>query len=304
MAIEISGLGHTYLPGTPQAVRALDGIDLAVGDGEFVALIGPTGSGKSTFAQTLNGLLRPSDGRILVDGREITSPEGRKNLKWLRHKVGMVFQFPEHQLFEDTVLADVSFGPRNLGVPTDEARERAAAALRAVGLEPAEIGDRSPFALSGGQMRRVAIAGVLAMEPGVLVLDEPAVGLDPKGREEILGRIRQLHRERGLTVILVSHDMHDVARLAQRLLVMAGGRLVMDGAPAEVFARGDELRALGLDVPVTAKVLEGLRRLGWDVPASAPGVEETAAAIAAAYPAARAAATAAPVDPRSAGGPR
>ncbi len=289
MPIEITGVGHTYLPGTPQAVRALNGVDLQIADGEFIALIGPTGSGKSTLAQTLNGLLRPTDGRVLVDGRDITSDEGRRDLRWLRQKVGMVFQFPEHQLFEDTVVGDVSFGPRNLGVPQEQARQRAAAALVAVGLDPAEIGDRSPFALSGGQMRRVAIAGVLAMDPSVLVLDEPAVGLDPRGREEILGQIKRLHRERGLTVVLISHDMHDVARLADRLLVMAGGRLVMDGPPTEVFARGDALRELGLDVPLTVKVLEGLRRLGWQVPASARDVTETADLIAAAIKARRAA---------------
>jgi len=201
----------------------------------------------------------------------------------LRHKVGMVFQFPEHQLFEDSVLADVSFGPRNLRLPAAEVRARAIAALEAVGLGGEEMAARSPFALSGGQMRRAAIAGVLAMEPKVLILDEPAAGLDPLGREEILGQVQALHRDRGLTVILVSHDMQDVARLAQRLLVMDQGRLVMDGPPDEVFAHADQLRALGLDVPVLSSVVQQLRARGWQLPASVRNVEQAADLIYAAY---------------------
>lgn len=288
MAIELAGVGHAYLPGTPQEVRALSEINLVIPDGQFVALIGPTGSGKSTFAQTLNGLIQPTAGRILIDGVEITSAEGRRELKLLRQRVGMVFQYPEHQLFEESVLADVSFGPRNLGLPPDEVRKRAEAALRSVKLDPEEYGPRSPFALSGGQMRRVAIAGVLAMEPRVLILDEPAVGLDPQGRDEILGEIAGMHLARGLTVLLISHDMQDVARLADRLLVMAGGRLVMDGTPDEVFGEPERLRALGLDVPILTGLLQDLRIRGWDVPASVRGVEQAAAAIAAAWRARRA----------------
>jgi len=283
VAIELLGVSHVYQAGTPQQVRALDGVSLFIPDGQFVALIGPTGSGKSTLAQTLNGLIQPTAGRIVIDGVEITSVEGRRSLRQLRHKVGMVFQFPEHQLFEDSVLADVSFGPRNLRLPASEVRARAIAALEAVGLGGEEMAARSPFALSGGQMRRAAIAGVLAMEPKVLILDEPAAGLDPLGREEILGQVQALHRDRGLTVILVSHDMQDVARLAQRLLVMDQGRLVMDGPPDEVFAHADQLRALGLDVPVLSSVVQQLRARGWQLPASVRNVEQAADLIYAAY---------------------
>ena len=282
MTIELRGVSHTYPAAGAVHGPALHEIDLVIEDGEFVALIGPTGSGKSTLAQCLNGLIRPSAGQILVGGRDITTDEARRDLRWLRRRVGMVFQFPEHQLFEETVLADVSFGPKNLGLPPDEVAQRARRALTAVGLEDAELAKRSPFALSGGQMRRVAIAGVLAMEPEMLVLDEPAVGLDPRGREEILGQIESLHRERGLTVVLISHNMEEVARLAGRSLVLAEGRLVMDGPSGELFARGAELRRLGLDVPVTVQVLELLRAGGWDVPASAGDTASTAAAIAAA----------------------
>lgn len=283
MAISVRGLGHTYAAGTPHQVTALDGIDLDIQDGEFVGLIGPTGSGKSTFAQCLNGLICPTLGTVVVDGRDITTPEARRDLRWLRRRVGMVFQFPEHQLFEETVLADVSFGPRNLGLAPAEAAARAGRALAAVGLTEPGLAERSPFALSGGQMRRAAIAGVLAMEPDVLVLDEPAAGLDPQGRSGILGQVGRLHAERGLTVVLISHNMEEVARLAQRLLVFAGGRLVMDGPPDQVFARGAELRQLGLGVPAAVEALEALRGLGWDLPPAARDADQAAALIAAAW---------------------
>lgn len=279
--IELEGLGHTYFPGTPHEVRALDNLDLVVEKGECLGIIGPTGSGKSTLAQCLNGLIKPTHGRVIVDGQEITGT-GRGNLRELRQRVGLVFQFPEHQLFEETVLDDVAFGPRNLGLGADVALDRARRALEAVGMGSGEFARRSPFALSGGQMRRVAIAGVLAMQPQALVLDEPAAGLDPRGREDILGRIRALHREQGLTVILISHNMDEVARLADRLLVLAGGRPVMLGRPGEVFARGEELRRIGLDVPVTVQVLGALRALGWDLPPAVFDVEDAADAVAAA----------------------
>jgi energy-coupling factor transport system ATP-binding protein len=287
--IELQGVGHVYFPGTPQEVKALDGLDLVVEDGEFLGLIGPTGSGKSTLAQCFCGLLRPSRGKVLVGGRDITAKGARADLKWVRQRVGMVFQFPEHQLFEDSVYADVAFGPRNLHLEPAEVDRRTRLALSAVGLdgEPGEpdrekLLGRSPFALSGGQMRRVAIAGVLAMEPEVLILDEPAAGLDPQGREEILGQIAAMHRERGITVVFISHNMEEVARLARRLVVLVEGRVAMDGSAAEVFARGDELRRFGLDVPVTVQVLEGLRKRGWTVPLALLDVERAAEAIAAA----------------------
>jgi energy-coupling factor transport system ATP-binding protein len=276
--ITIEGLGHTYFAGTSHEVRALDGLHLVIEEGECLGIIGPTGSGKSTLAQCLNGLLKPTDGRVIVDGRDVTSAS-RGGLRELRRRVGLVFQFPEHQLFEETILDDVAFGPRNLGLSQDEARDRARWALDAVGMGGEEYAGRSPFALSGGQMRRVAIAGVLAMQPQALILDEPAAGLDPRGREEILGRVRSLHREQGLTVILISHNMDDVARLADRLLVLAAGKAVMLGRPGEIFARGPELRALGLDVPVTVRVLEALRAGGWELPAALFGVDEAADAI-------------------------
>lgn len=276
--IALEGLGHTYFAGTAQEVRALDCLDLVIEKGECLGIIGPTGSGKSTLAQCLNGLLKPTDGRVVVDGQDVTSAP-RGGLRELRRRVGLVFQFPEYQLFEETVLEDVAFGPRNLGLGPNEARERARWALDAVGMGGEEHAGRSPFALSGGQMRRVAIAGVLAMQPQALILDEPAAGLDPRGREEILGRVRSLHREQGLTVVLISHNMDEVARLADRLLVLSGGRAVMLGRPGEVFARGPELRALGLDVPVTVRVLESLRAAGWELPAAVFDVQEAADAI-------------------------
>lgn len=279
--IELEGVGHTYFPGTSHAVRALDGLDLVIERGECLGVIGPTGSGKSTLAQCLNGLLKPSEGRLVVDGQDITAA-GRGDLKGLRRRVGLVFQFPEHQLFEETVLQDVAFGPRNLGLSAEEALKRARRALDAVGMGGELLAQRSPFALSGGQMRRVAIAGVLAMEPEALVLDEPAAGLDPRGREDILGRVKALHQERGLTVVVISHNMDEVARLADRLLVLAGGKAVMLGETSDVFGRGEELRRLGLDVPVTVGVLESLRALGWDIPSRAFGIDDAALAIAAA----------------------
>jgi len=286
MRLELQGVGHSYFRGAPQEVRALDGIDLVIEEGEFLGVIGPTGSGKSTLAQCLNGLLHPTDGRILAGGRDITGGD-RKNLRWLRQRVGLVFQFPESQLFEETVEDDVGFGPRNLGLSRDETAARVERALELVGISDPGVARRSPFTLSGGQMRRVAIAGVLALDPEVLVLDEPAAGLDPAGRDEILGHVKALHEHRGLTVVLISHNMEEVARLADRLLVLAGGRAVMAGTPGEVFRRGPELRAMGLDVPATVQVLEALRHRGWTLPEVLLDVEATADAIASALQAGR-----------------
>ncbi len=276
MPILIEKLEYAYSGGA-ESTPALAGIDLAIGDGEFVGIIGPTGSGKSTLVQHLNGLLRPDRGRVLVDGVDLA--DRHADLRAIRQKVGLVFQYPEHQLFEETVLEDVAFGPRNLAIPPDIVQERVVRALITVGLDPAEIGPRSPFALSGGQMRRVALAGVLAMEPQVLVLDEPAAGLDPRGRRDILGHIQRLRAERGITVVLVSHNMEEVARLTDRLVVLNAGRVVLEGPTREVFGQSDLLRQNGLGVPSITRLAAELRRRGMKVPADVVTVEEAAGAI-------------------------
>jgi len=276
MPVTVSRVSHVYLENTPFEARALSDVDLEVADGEFVGIIGPTGSGKSTLIQVIDGLIRPTSGRVVVDGLDLSI---KANLREVRRRVGLIFQYPEHQLFEETVAADVAFGPRNLGLAEGEVAERVDEALRLVGLDPEEIGPRSPFALSGGQMRRVAIAGVLAMRPRLLILDEPAAGLDPRGREEILGYVRRLHRTLRQTVILVSHHMEDVARLADRVVVMHGGRVVMDGPTKDVFAAGDRLRALGLRLPAVTELMQRLKERGWPVAADALTVEEAARRI-------------------------
>jgi len=276
MPIELQGVTHIYNSGTTLQATAIEDINLTIDDGDFIGLIGPTGSGKSTLVQHLNGLLKPTRGRVLVDGVDITARGA--DLRAIRQKVGIIFQYPEHQLFDETVAADVAFGPRNLGLPQDEIDRRVTAALAAVGIDEATA-KRSPFALSGGQMRRVAIAGVLAMQPKVLVLDEPAAGLDPRGREEILGRIKRLHEERGLTVVLVSHNMEDVARLAKRVVVMHRGRVVMDGSPRLVFSRAEQLAEIGLGVPPMTELSRRLRARGFDVPSDLLTVDEAREAI-------------------------
>lgn len=276
MPIELQNVTHTYNPGTVLQATAIEDVSLTIEDGDFIGLIGPTGSGKSTLVQHLNGLLKPTAGRVLVDGADITVRGA--DLRSVRQKVGIIFQYPEHQLFDETVAADVAFGPRNLGLDKGEIERRVAAALAAVGLDDATA-RRSPFALSGGQMRRVAIAGVLAMQPKVLVLDEPAAGLDPRGREEILGHIRRLHQERGLTVVLVSHNMEDVARLAKRVVVMHRGHVVMDGSPRQVFARAEQLEEIGLGVPPMTELSKRLRARGLAVPPDLLTVEEARDAI-------------------------
>ncbi len=281
MPVTVSGVSHTYLEKTPFEARALVDVNLEVADGEFVGVIGPTGSGKSTLIQIIDGLTRPTSGRVVVDGLDLSV---KANLREVRRRVGLIFQYPEHQLFEETVAADVAFGPKNLGLTETEVGERTQEALSLVGLDPAKMGPRSPFALSGGQMRRVAIAGVLAMRPRLLILDEPAAGLDPRGREEILGYVRRLHRERKQTVILVSHHMEDVARLADRVVVMNRGRVVMDGPTAEVFTAGDRLRELGLRVPAVTELMLRLKERGWPLGADALTVEEAARRIIAAAP--------------------
>lgn len=276
MSLVVEKLSHVYGKGTPFATVALESIDLTVADGEFVGLIGPTGSGKSTLIQHLNGLLKPTAGRVLVDGTDLNEAGAGRAA---RRKVGLVFQFPEYQLFEESVFADVAFGPKNLGLSEGEVKERVEEALVAVGLNPGEVGERSPFALSGGQMRRVALAGVLAMRPSVLILDEPTSGLDPRGREEILGYVAGLHRKKGLTVVLVSHNMEDVARLVSRVVVLCRGCVIMDGPTRDVYQRGAELKAIGLDVPPVTGVLQELARRGVPVAPRALTVEEAAAEV-------------------------
>ena len=247
MTIKIKNLTHVYSPSTPFEIKALDNINISVDNGEFIGLIGHTGSGKSTLIQHLNGLLKPTSGKIEIDGDDILSKS--VSLKKIRQNVGLVFQYPEHQLFEETVYKDISFGPRNLGLAEDEVDLRIKEAMELVGLEYDIIKDRSPFDLSGGQRRRVAIAGVLAMKPKVLILDEPTAGLDPKGRDEILGQIEQLYKRYNMTIILVSHSMEDIAKLVNRLIVMYRGKVAMDDTPREVFKRVNELEKMGLALP-------------------------------------------------------
>ena len=277
MPIVIEHLNYVYMSGGPYETHALDDVSLTIGDGEFVGLIGHTGSGKSTLVQHLNGLLLPTSGTITVDGLNIA--DKATDRRAIRRKVGLVFQYPENQLFEETVEKDIAFGPKNLGLDDAEIDRRVKGAMRKVALDYDALHERSVFELSGGQMRRVAIAGVLAMEPRTLVLDEPCAGLDPRGREEILGLIRDLHRDTGATIVMVSHSMDDVASLAERVIVMNHGRVAMDGAPREVFSRGAELRAIGLDVPQAVLLADKLRERGFDVPQGVYRVEEIKAVI-------------------------
>ena len=263
MSIKIENLTHIYMKGSPFEKKALDNIDIEIKDGEFVALIGHTGSGKSTLIQHINGLLKPTSGKIIIDGVDIT--EKKINLNFIRKKVGLVFQYPEYQLFEETIEKDIAFGPKNLGLTNDDIVKRVKRAMNMVGLEYEEYKDKSPFELSGGQKRRVAIAGVVAMEPKVLILDEPTAGLDPKGRDDILGEIRSLHDEYNMTIILVSHSMEDVAKLADRIIVMNKGKCILDGSPAKVFNRVDVLENVGLAVPQVTYMVKKLREKGINI---------------------------------------
>lgn len=263
MPIVIENLTHTYMPNSPFQATAIHDISLCVDDGDFLGLIGHTGSGKTTLVMHMNALLKPTSGRVLVDGEDINAKTCDR--REVRRRIGLVFQYPEHQLFEETVALDVAFGPKNLGLSEAEINDRVTEALTRVGLSPEEMAGRSPFDLSGGQMRRVAIAGVLAMRPGTLVLDEPTAGLDPVGRRELLELVRRLHAQ-GATVIMVSHSMEDIARLATRIGVMNHGRLAMLGSPQEVFARGEELHAIDLDVPAVVRLAQALRAKGYAVP--------------------------------------
>lgn len=274
--LQVENLTHTYGEGTPFRRSAVENMSLCVCKGEFLGLIGHTGSGKSTLIQHLNGLLKPTAGRILLDGKDIW--EEPKKIRSVRFRVGLVFQYPEHQLFEETVFADVAFGPKNMGLSGEEVERRVREAVRFAGLEESVL-DKSPFALSGGQKRRVAIAGVIAMEPEVLVLDEPTAGLDPRGREALLENIRAYHQERGNTVILVSHSMEDVARYADRIVVLADGHTLMSGSPREVFSHAEELKKAGLDVPAATRIAAALRVRGVEVDASVYTVDELLAAL-------------------------
>lgn len=263
MQIRFCNVTHTYQPGSPFQSTAIEGLNFTIESGEFIALIGHTGSGKSTLAQHINGLLKPTGGQVLIDGEDINAPGYSK--KALRQKVGMVFQYAEHQLFEETVEKDVGFGPKNLGLEADDICQRVQEALETVGLPYEAFKEKSPFELSGGQMRRVALAGVLAMRPQVLILDEPAAGLDPMSREDMLQLIKTLH-EKGTTIVMVSHSMDDVARFATRALVLKKGSLVMEGTPAEIFRHADELEEMGLDVPVICRLAGILRKGGLPLP--------------------------------------
>lgn len=264
MIIHISDVSFTYSAGSPLARKVLDGASVTIRRGEFVGIIGRTGSGKSTLVQHMNGLLRPDSGTVEVDGTNIWMKGA--NLKDVRRKVGLVFQYPEHQLFDETVLGDVAFGPRNMGLGEDEVIGRVREAMDIVNLDFDSLKDRSPFELSGGQKRRVAIAGVLAMKPDVVVLDEPAAGMDPSGRDEILGEIDRMHDEGGFTVVLVSHSMEDVAKHAERLIVMDKGKMVLEGDPRSVFAEESMLKEMGLGVPQTVRIFNMLADKGIRLP--------------------------------------
>ncbi len=276
MSIKVKDVNYTYAENTAYEIHALKDIKLEIPDGQFIGLIGHTGSGKSTLVQHLNGLIRATGGRIYFNGRDIYGENF--SMKELRSKVGLVFQYPEHQLFEIDVLSDVCFGPKNLGCSREEAERKAREALRMVGMGE-EYDKSSPFELSGGQKRRVAIAGVLAMEPEVLILDEPTAGLDPRGRDEILDQIERLQKERGITVILVSHSMEDVARYVDRIIVMDHGQVRFDDAPAAVFRHYKELEEIGLAAPQMTYLMHALREKGADVDTDAATVKEAADAI-------------------------
>jgi energy-coupling factor transport system ATP-binding protein len=255
VALVLENVSHTYQPGTPFSAVALDNISLTIEENDLLAIIGHTGSGKSTLAQHLNGLMKPTNGRVLLDGKDIN--QDAAELRKLRFQVGLVFQYPEYQLFEETVEKDIAFGPKNMGLSEEEIKERVLGAMDLVGLNPDEIGQKSPFELSGGQMRRVALAGVLAMRPKVLVLDEPTAGLDPRARSFLLSDIKRLHRE-GTTVVMSSHSMDEVAALATRIVVMEKGRLAKIGTPDEIFAQPQKLEAMGLNVPQVSLLAQRL----------------------------------------------
>ena len=260
MIIQLKNVSYVYNPGTPFEKSALEDISLDIAEGDFIGLIGHTGSGKSTLVQHLNGLMKATSGEIIVDGESLSDKQTK--MKKIRQKVGLVFQYPEHQLFEETIYKDIAFGPKNLGLSEEEIDTRVRRAMELVGLDFEELKDRSPFELSGGQKRRVAIAGVIAMRPKVLILDEPTAGLDPKGRDEILDEIRKLYEKENITTILVSHSMEDIARLVNRTIVMHKGKIAMDGTTREVFSRSEELEKMGLGIPQITQFMKMFKEKG------------------------------------------
>ena len=265
MPNEVSHLTHCYSEGSALRTVALNDVSFRIENGEFVGIIGHTGSGKSTLVQHLNGLLKPTSGQVLVDGEDLNGEH--VNRRALRQRIGLVFQYPEYQLFEETVAKDIAFGPKNQGLSAAEIDERVRYAMDCVHLDYQKYAERSPFELSGGQMRRVAIAGVLAMRPSVLILDEPTAGLDPRGRDRILSMLEELHARENVTILMVSHSMDDMARLATRLIVMSDGKIVADGTPREIFMQEEMMTSIGLDVPEAARLCARLRAKGYDLPA-------------------------------------
>lgn len=274
--LSVENLTHTYGAHSPFEKHAVRGVSLDILEGEFLGIIGHTGSGKSTLIQHLNGLLRPHEGRVLLDGTDIW--DNPKKIRDVRFRVGMVFQYPEHQLFEDTIYKDIAFGPKNMGLSEEEIDRRVRQAAAYVGL-PEALLDKSPFDLSGGEKRRAAIAGVMAMEPQVLILDEPTAGLDPQGREQVLAMLQDYRKTRGTTVLLVTHSMEDVARVADRVLVMSEGRVAMLDTVEAVFSRAEELERIGLSVPAVTKTLLLLQRAGVAVDTAAYTVEQATAQL-------------------------
>ena len=277
MSITVENLTYTYSKGMPNETRALEDVSFRLEPGEFAAIIGHTGSGKSTLVQQLNGLLRPDSGKITVGEVCITDPSTK--MTEVRRKVGLVFQYPEYQLFEETVAKDVAFGPKQVGITGEELDRVVEESIRLTGLDYEEVKERSPFELSGGQKRRVAIAGVLAMKPEILILDEPTAGLDPSAHRDVLELIRRIHRQERMTILLVSHNMGDIAELADRVLVMNRGRLVMNGSPAEVFARGKQLREMGLGQPPAMEFMERLKERMPGIDAAPLSIEDAAKEI-------------------------
>lgn len=278
MSIQVKHLTHIYEKGMPNESVALNDVSFEVEDGAFLGIIGHTGSGKSTLLQHLNGLLKPTEGSIVIGGVDITSPD--VSMVEIRKRIGLVFQYPEYQLFEETVAKDVAFGPKNLGLSQDEIDERVREAIELVGLDYESIKDRSPFELSGGQKRRVAIAGVLAMRPEVLILDEPTAGLDPKAHKDVLKMIEKVHQKADNIIILVSHNMADIARMSDKVLVMDSSKMIMMGTPKEVFSRKQELSEVGLDLPPITQLTEALREKGMDLGETILSVDEAALQIA------------------------